>query len=92
MSDDIKQRLIDSAGEAFGQRGYDGVGIREICQQAGANVAAVNYHFGDKRGLYVACLRHAQTCRVEELTPPQWPADMTPAEKLRAFIRATLDT
>jgi AcrR family transcriptional regulator len=55
-------------------------------------VAAVNYHFGDKRALYVACLRHAQSCRVEELTPPQWPAEFSPVDKLRTFIRAMLES
>jgi TetR/AcrR family transcriptional regulator, regulator of cefoperazone and chloramphenicol sensitivity len=90
--DDTKTRLIDAAGEAFAERGYEAVGIREICQQADANVAAVNYHFGDKRGLYIACLRHAQSCRVDELSPPQWPADFPPADKLREFIRAMLES
>lgn len=92
MNDDIKSRLIDAAGTAFAEKGYDAVGIRVICQQAGANVAAVNYHFGDKRGLYVACLRHAQSCRVDELTPPNWPAEFTPADKLRAFIQGMLES
>lgn len=90
--DDIKSRLIDSAGEAFAEKGYDAVGIREICQDANANVAAVNYHFGDKRGLYVACLRVAQSCRVEELAIPVWPAEFSPADKLRAFVRGMLES
>jgi len=90
--DDTKTRLIDAAGEAFAERGYDAVGVREICQQADANVAAVNYHFGDKRGLYVACLRHAQSCRVDELATPQWPPDFSPPDKLRAFVRGMLES
>lgn len=91
MQDDIKTRLIDLAGSLFGERGYEAVGIREICQQAGANVAAVNYHFGDKRGLYVACLRHAQSCRVDDLVAPL-PAEMPAPEKLRQFIRGMLES
>jgi AcrR family transcriptional regulator len=92
MAEDIKARLVETAGAAFGQRGYEAVGIREICQEAGANVAAVNYHFGDKRGLYVACLRHAQSCRVDELAEPEWPAGLSPEEKLRLFIRGMLES
>jgi len=92
MSDDVKLRLIEAAGEAFAERGYDAVGIREICQIAGANVAAVNYHFGDKRGLHVACLRHAESCRVDSIAQPNWPEDFPPADKLRAFIRAMLES
>ena len=92
MADDVKLKLIEAAGEAFGGRGYDAVGVREICQKAGANVAAVNYHFGDKRGLYVACLRHAQSCRVEDLVLPQWPANFAPVDKFRAFVRGVLES
>lgn len=77
MAEDIKTRLIEVAGEAFAAKGYDSVGIREICQKAEANVAAVNYHFGDKHGLYRACLQHAQSCRVEGLDQPVGP-NLTP--------------
>jgi AcrR family transcriptional regulator len=89
--EDIKTRLIDVAGEAFAEKGYDSVGIREICHKAEANVAAVNYHFGDKRGLYRACLQHAQSCRVAGLEQPEWPESYTPADKLRTFIRRMLE-
>jgi TetR/AcrR family transcriptional regulator, regulator of cefoperazone and chloramphenicol sensitivity len=92
MVDDTKLKLIAAAGAAFAERGFDAVGVREICQLAGANVAAVSYHFGDKQGLYVACLQHAQSCRVDELPPPHWPDDMPPADKLRAFIRGMLES
>jgi AcrR family transcriptional regulator len=91
VAEDIKTRLIEVAGEAFAAKGYDSVGIREICQKAEANVAAVNYHFGDKRGLYRACLQHAQSCRVEGLDQPVWPESYTAADKLRAFIRRMLE-
>jgi AcrR family transcriptional regulator len=40
----------------FGQRGYDGASIRAITREAGANLGAVTYHFGSKRGLYAAVL------------------------------------
>lgn len=91
VAEDIKTRLIEVAGEAFAEKGYDSVGIREICQKAEANVAAVNYHFGDKHGLYRACLQHAQSCRVEDLDHPAWPESYTAADKLRAFIRRMLE-
>lgn len=91
MADDVKSRLIEIAGTAFGERGYDAVGVREICATAGANVASINYHFGDKRGLYRACLRHAQTCRVEELAQQTWPADFSATDKLRAYVGGMLE-
>lgn len=84
--DDTKQRLINAAGEMFAEKGYEAASIRDICQRAEANLAAVNYHFGEKRQLYVAAVRHAQCCRQEDVPFPDWPAEMPAVERLRAFI------
>lgn len=86
MADDTKQRLIDAAGEIFADKGYEAASIRDICQRADANLAAVNYHFGEKRQLYVAAVRHAQCCRQEDVPFPEWPAEMPGVDRLRAFI------
>lgn len=86
MVDDTKQRLINSAGEMFAEKGYEAASVRDICQRAEANLAAVNYHFGDKRQLYVAAVRHAQCCRQEDVPFPEWPAEMPAVDRLRAFI------
>jgi AcrR family transcriptional regulator len=47
-----RERLIEAAGQLFADHGFRKVTVREICRVARANVAAVNYHFGDKLGLY----------------------------------------
>ena len=47
-----KQRILDSAAKLFAQKGYDGVGIREICRDADANICMVSYFWGGKKGLY----------------------------------------
>lgn len=48
--------LIASGRTLFSRRGFDGASIREITRAAGANLGAVTYHFGSKRGLYGAVL------------------------------------
>ncbi len=58
-NDDTRSRLIQAAGEVFADVGYREAKIRDICARADANVAAVNYHFGDKLKLYTEVLRHA---------------------------------
>jgi TetR/AcrR family transcriptional regulator, regulator of cefoperazone and chloramphenicol sensitivity len=53
------ERLLNAATHLFAARGFAKVTVRDICRTARANVAAVNYHFGGKAGLYDAVLRVA---------------------------------
>jgi len=54
-----RARLLAAAERLFADRGFKKVTVREICRAARANVAAINYHFGDKLGLYREVLRSA---------------------------------
>jgi TetR/AcrR family transcriptional regulator, regulator of cefoperazone and chloramphenicol sensitivity len=56
---ETRQRLLSVAERLFADRGFKKVTVREICRAARANVAAVNYHFGDKLGLYREVLQSA---------------------------------
>jgi TetR/AcrR family transcriptional regulator, regulator of cefoperazone and chloramphenicol sensitivity len=56
---ETRSRLLKSAERLFADRGFRDVTVREICRAADANVAAVNYHFGDKLGLYREVLQSA---------------------------------
>jgi TetR/AcrR family transcriptional regulator, regulator of cefoperazone and chloramphenicol sensitivity len=55
---DTRQRLIDAACHLFAEKGFSNVSIRQICEEARANVAAVNYYFRDKEGLCRELLDH----------------------------------
>lgn len=56
---ETRPALLEAAGRVFAQRGFHDATVREIVAAARANIAAVNYHFGDKQGLYRAVLSHA---------------------------------
>ena len=53
-----RERLIDAALDAFGLNGFDGASTRDIARRAGANLAAIPYHFGGKEGLHRAVAQH----------------------------------
>lgn len=51
--------LQTAALELLAQRGQEGVTLREITDRAGANVAAVSYHFGSLKALCDSAIEHA---------------------------------
>ena len=53
-SSETRLKLINSGIRLFAENGYKGVSVRELCADAEANVAAIQYHFGGKKGLYQA--------------------------------------
>jgi AcrR family transcriptional regulator len=85
--DSKRQRIIDAAGELFAERGFDATTVRDICQAADANVAAVNYYFGDKQRLYVESVVRAHRWLMARVTLPSWSAETPGETKLADFIR-----
>src|ERR1700722_20111186 len=86
---ETRSRLLSAAGEVFAEKGFKAATVREICQRAGANVAAINYHFGDKQKLYSEVLRFAHACSMDRHPPEKGMNERsTPEERLRAFIHS----
>jgi AcrR family transcriptional regulator len=82
---ETRRRLLDAAAEVFAEKGFADTTIRQICEKAGANVAAVNYHFGDKQKLYAAVFEHTRLNVAEHHAAHL--ADQSPEERLRFFVR-----
>jgi len=87
-TDRTRSKLLEAAGEVFSERGYYDATVRDICARAGANVAAVNYHFGDKLGLYTEVLRQAVGAVQNEAIRKALDDDAAPEEVLRHAISA----
>ncbi|MGD2116058.1 MAG: CerR family C-terminal domain-containing protein [Acidobacteriota bacterium] len=52
--DATREALINAGIELFGRHGYHATGNRALAEAAGVNAALIGYHFGGKRGLYLA--------------------------------------
>jgi len=89
---ETRDRLLKAAERLFAERGFKKVTVRDICRAARANVAAVNYHFGDKQGLYREVLRIAIDV-VRETTEAGREAGQgrAPEEKLERYFRIFLN-
>lgn len=90
ISDLTRGKLLDAAGRIFVERGYQRATIREICDAAGENVAAVHYHFGDKLGLYTEVVQQSVHAAGVDAIRNALDQTAPPEEILRAVIRARL--
>ena len=91
-SGDTGKRILEAACRLFADRGYRNTTTAMICRSAGANNAAVNYHFGSKENLYRSAWRYAHDRSVSAISPDGGVGqDQPPEARLRGRIRANLE-
>ena len=91
-----REVLIQSAEHLFAERGFDGVSVRDIANDAKVNSALVGYYFGSKQGLLAEVYtRHCAPLKNErERLLAEYSAGRrvpTLEEVLDAFIRPSLE-
>ena len=94
---ETRTRILDAAEELFMQHGFEATSMRLLTAKAGANLAAVNYHFGSKDALIEAVFRRRldpmNTGRIAELDRLEKEAGgraLSPEQIIRAFVGASL--
>ena len=88
---ETRTRLLEAAAAVFSVQGFRNARIRDICRKADANIAAINYHFRDKRGLYDAVLRHAfLQLPGADLNGPKGRGQRSMEHRLHVFIKSFL--
>lgn len=94
QADATRERLLDEAERLFADKGYDAVSLREITAAAGTHLAAVNYHFGSKKNLYVQVFRQRWIDRAHKIQEPLRELEKrecyTPEDVVRTLARAFL--
>lgn len=96
---ETRAQLINAALDVFGRLGFEGATTRAIAKAAGANLAAIVYHFGSKEALHIAVAEHVAISITKALEPAladvASPAALASRETARAkfgrFIEAYVD-
>jgi AcrR family transcriptional regulator len=88
--DRTRDRILVAAGKVFADKGFEGATVREICRLGNANLAAINYHFGDKRRLYIEAVKRAHKSRAEQFPLPEWPQGTPAKQRLADFVLTLL--
>lgn len=89
-----RRRLLEAAEQLFSEEGFDRVSVRDITERARANVAAVNYHFGNREGLvaqvmerYINPVNEERLARLDALERRAGSKPVAIEELLDAFVR-----
>lgn len=80
---DTRVRLLIAAERLLLASGYEQVSVRAICTEAGANPAAVHYHFGSKDALVTALL--------EDRLGPTWAQPLAELSNNAASVSSYVD-
>ena len=91
MNDSTKDLLLNAAVNVFASKPFHDAKLSEICEQAGANGAAVNYHFGSKESLLWEAMM--QAFKIAEESYPldgRLDSSATVEERLRVFMEAII--
>lgn len=84
-----RQNILLAAERLFAQRGFHGVSIRDIAEEAGVPLALVGYYFGPKLSLYHDIFReHSPFIQARLDALAQVPTNVPPAQRLEAIITA----
>lgn len=83
---DTSERVHRAAVHLFAERGFHGVGIRDLAQEAGVSSAALYHYMGTKQDLLVAVMR-ASLERLVSAAHAAVASAGTPADQLRALVR-----
>jgi TetR/AcrR family transcriptional repressor of nem operon len=88
---DAKEKLLDSAVKLVFTNSYEGVGIDDICRDAGVKKGSFYYFFESKKDLVIGSLERFFESQVRRMLLDVFSADATPEEKIERYFLAIYD-
>lgn len=85
-----REKILDAAEALFAQRGYAGVGLREVADGVGLGKSSLFHHFRSKPQLYAAVSGRIVR-RMEERVVRSLAAGGTPTERLARLLDDMID-
>ncbi|MCK9230153.1 MAG: CerR family C-terminal domain-containing protein [Syntrophales bacterium] len=86
---ETRRKLLDAAGVLFAEKGYHTTKTSDICAAAGANVAALHYHFGSKEKMYALTWQHEFDKSIAKYPPDGGVSpEASAVERLRGHTKA----
>lgn len=80
-----KEKLISSAIELIGTRGYNAVGVQELCDHSGVKKGSFYHFFPSKRDLTLEALDAMWNMFKNETLDPVFNSDISPVDKFNAI-------
>ena len=87
----VQETILEAALEAFAQRGYDGVSVRELNRQIGVSHNLVHHYFGSKDALWRAAIDHGLSRVNEAWNPEHLDKVEDPVERMKLGLRRFLE-
>lgn len=95
---ETRDRILDAAEALFVEHGFEATTMRMITSRAGANIAAVNYHFGSKDALIQEVFKRRLTelnrrrlAMLDRLEADAQGAPLKPSRIVEAFFGTALE-
>ena len=88
---DLQETILEAALEAFAQRGYDGVSVRELNRQIGVSHNLVHHYFGSKDALWRAAIDYGLNRANEAWNPEHFGGIDDPVERMKFGLRRFLE-
>lgn len=84
-------KIKEAAHKLFVKKGFASTTIREIAEEAGTNVALLNYHFGSKQHLFELVIQEKLHSFFAQLAPILSDETTTLEEKIQGLVNSYID-